>query len=494
MAQHVLQNAPVLEVVQLVQGIDAADQRHALEGAVAGDDFGDQALARFEFAMQASNGDLLVALHAERLPGRALLEYQGHHAHADQVGAVDALERLRDDRAHPEQHRALGGPVARRAGAVFLAGEDDERNVVGFVLHRRVVHRHLLLRRVVDGDAAFDARHHLVLDADVGEGAAHHDLMVAAARAVLVEILRTHLVVAQVFAGRACFLNRSRRRDVVGGDRVEEQPEHAGVDDVLDRPLALVHVLEVRRVLHVGRAVVPLIGHSALDRDLAPVGVALEHVGVFLGEDLLGDVLGDELADLLVRGPDVLEVDLLALLIDAERILGQVDIHRAGDGVGDDERRRGEIIGAHVGVDAAFEIAVAREHRGRHQIVLVDRLGNLLRQRAGIADAGGAAEADQIEAELVEVLLQAGLLEIFGHHLRAGRQRGLHPRLGGEALGRRFAGEQAGADHHARVRGIGAGGDRRDHHVAIAEIVIPAGDGTRFFSSPPCRIPSPSRR
>ena len=38
----------------------------------------------------------------------------------------------------------------------------------------------------------------------------------------------------------------------------------------------------------------------------------------------------------------------------------------------------------------------------------------------------------------------------------------------------RVAGEKAGADHHARVRGVGAGGDRGDHHVAVAEIVIGA--------------------
>ena len=91
---------------------------------------------------------------------------------------------------------------------------------------------------IVDRHAAFDARHHLVLDADVGEGAAHHHLVIAAPRAVLVEVLRPHLMVAQVFAGRAFFLDRAGRRDVVGRDRVEEQAEDARIDDVLDRRAA----------------------------------------------------------------------------------------------------------------------------------------------------------------------------------------------------------------------------------------------------------------
>jgi hypothetical protein len=50
-AQHVLQDAAVLEVFQLVESIDAANQRHALERAVAGDDLGDHALVRLEVAM-----------------------------------------------------------------------------------------------------------------------------------------------------------------------------------------------------------------------------------------------------------------------------------------------------------------------------------------------------------------------------------------------------------------------------------------------------------
>ena len=40
MAQHVLQDAAVAVVFELVGGIDAADQRHALEPAVGGDDLG----------------------------------------------------------------------------------------------------------------------------------------------------------------------------------------------------------------------------------------------------------------------------------------------------------------------------------------------------------------------------------------------------------------------------------------------------------------------
>ena len=274
-------------------------------------------------------------------------------------------------------------------------------------------------------------------------------------------------MVAQIFACGAVFLDRTGGRDVVGGDRIEEQAENARVDDILDRLAAFRHVFEIRRVLHVGGTVVPLEGQSALDGDLAPVGVALEHIGVFFGEHLLVDALADHGRDLFACRPDIAQIDLAAFLVGAERSLGDVDLHRTGNRVGDDERRRRQVVGAHVGVDAAFEVAIAGQHRGRHQVVLVDRFGNLLGQRTRIADAGGAAEADEIEAQRIEIFLQPRLLVIFFNHLRARRERRLDPRLDREPLLDRFLGKQAGADHHARIRRVGARGDRRDDDIAV---------------------------
>ena len=57
------------------------------------------------------------------------------------------------------------------------------------------------------GHAAFDARHHLVLDADIGERAAHHDLVVTTARAVGVEVQHRHLMFAQIVACGAVSLD-----------------------------------------------------------------------------------------------------------------------------------------------------------------------------------------------------------------------------------------------------------------------------------------------
>ena len=44
-----------------------------------------------------------------------------------------------------------------------------------------------------------------------------------------------------------------------------------------------------------------------------------------------------------------------------------------GDCIGHDQRRRGEVVGAYERVHAAFKVAVSRQYRGDHEIVILDR-------------------------------------------------------------------------------------------------------------------------
>src|SRR5205807_2833664 len=92
---------------------------------------------------------------------------------------------------------------------------------------------HDLAAGQVLGDAAFGAGGEQVAQADVGEGAAGHDAVVPAARAVAVEVHRADAVLHQVAAGGAVLLDRAGGRDVVGGDRVTHHHQHAGVADRL---------------------------------------------------------------------------------------------------------------------------------------------------------------------------------------------------------------------------------------------------------------------
>ncbi len=151
----------------------------------------------------------------------------------------------------------------------------------------------------MDGVAAFTTvfAQHVVANTDVGEGAAHHHFVVAATCAVLVEVGNTDAMVDEVFAGRRLCLDRTGRRDVVGGDLVAEEAEDACTLDVADLTCRLAHSHEVRWVLHIGRVVVPCISLASRNLNGLPVFVALEHVRILLGEDFAGNVLGDEFLD-----------------------------------------------------------------------------------------------------------------------------------------------------------------------------------------------------
>ena len=184
------------------------------------------------------NVEFLGAVELQRLARHAAREFQRQHAHADQVGAVDALDAFGDHGAHAEEARAFRRPVARRAHAVILAADDDQRHVFGLIQHRGVVDRHHLAVGLMLGHAAFDAGHHLVADADIGEGAAHHHLVIAAPRAVGIELQRPHLMFEQVGAGRTVGLDIAGGRDMVGGDAVAEDRQLARLDNVGQRPAA----------------------------------------------------------------------------------------------------------------------------------------------------------------------------------------------------------------------------------------------------------------
>ncbi|MPL73108.1 hypothetical protein SDC9_18901 [bioreactor metagenome] len=475
-----MQHAAVLQVLDLDLGIDPGLELDRLHRAVLEGDGAGHQRQRLDVAFEALDRHHLVAGQAERLAGVAAGELERDDAHADQVRTVDPLEAFRDDRLDAEQVGALRRPVTRRARAVFDAAEDDERDARRLIFHRGVEDRRLFAVRAL-GVAALDAIQHLVLDADVGEGAAHHDFVVAAARAVAVEVLRCDATLGQVLAGRGGRLERARGRDVVGGDHVAEHREDAGRLHVRDHARFLGHAAEIGRVLDVGRLRRPVVGFPLGGLHALPVGVALEHVGVFRKEGLAGHASLDELGDLGVGRPDVLEIDRLAVLRGGDRLARQVDVHVAGDRIGDHERRRGEEVRAHVGRDPAFEVAVAREHGRSDEVVVVDRLRDRrIAERARVADAGGAAEADDVEAERVKIVLQVRGLQVFLHDLRPGGERGLHPGLRLEAKRARLAGDETGADQHVGVRGVGAGGDRGDHHRAVTDLVILALDGDRL--------------
>src|SRR5216683_1645319 len=106
--------------------------------------------------------------------------------------------------------------------------------------------------------------------------------------------------------------------------------------------------------------------------------------------------------------PYVAQKNIAAILSFAARLLRHIDVYPAGEGKSHNQRRTHQESRLDALVHARFEIALAAEHTGADQIVLVQNLFDAWIERAAVADACGASIADQIEAKFVQVWLKPG--------------------------------------------------------------------------------------
>ncbi len=244
------------------------------------------------------------------------------------------------------------------------------------------------------------------------------------------------------------------------------------------------HALEKGRVADVGGVVRPGEAIARGDVELLPAFVPAEDVGVLVHELLRRHRRQHRFLQFALARPDVLEVNRLAVFPVAEGFGGQVEVHRPGQRVRHHQRRGREVVRAHLLLHTAFEVPVAAEHRRDHEAIGIDRGRDVVGQRSAVADAGRAAVADQVEAELIEIYVEARLLQVVGDDFRSRRQAGLHPRLLREAFLDRLLRDEAGADHHARVRRVRAAGDRRDDDGTVLDGRLRRSGNGRAASAP----------
>ncbi len=179
-------------------------------------------------------------------------------------------------------------------------------------------------------------------------------------------------------------------------------------------------VLEERRLADVGRVGFPREVVAGGHRQLLPALVALEDARVLLLEHLGGHRAAAPPAALRARSARCPSGrPACRPCRSPSGSVGDIDVHRSGQRVGHHQRRRGQVVGAHVLLDPALEVAVAAQHRRDDEAALAHLGADLVGQRTAVADARRAAVADEVEAELVEIRLQAGLGEVLGDDLRA---------------------------------------------------------------------------
>ena len=177
-----MQHAAMFDVFNLDRGIDAALEGDVLHGSVGHRD-GAWHLLEWLDGIEARDRDSLVPAQAKGLAAVPVCEFKRNHAHAHKVGAVDTLEAFAITALTPRSAVPLAAQSREEPAPYCSPPKITKRRACGLMRHGRVIDRGLRAVRPF-GVATFNAVQHLVLDADVGEGAAHHDFVVAAARAV----------------------------------------------------------------------------------------------------------------------------------------------------------------------------------------------------------------------------------------------------------------------------------------------------------------------
>ena len=186
--------------------------------------------------------------------------------------------------------------------------------------------------------------------------------MIASTGTIGVEVLRFNATVGQVLASRTGSLERAGWRNMVGGHGITEQCEHAGAMNVFDGIRCGLHAIEERLLTHVGGILIPCEQFAFWNVKSFPTMVAFEYGRVILQEHLTADGTVHHGGNLAIGGPDILQIHIVAVRILAKRLGFKIEIHGASERIGDDERRRCQVVHLDVRADAAFEVAVARQH------------------------------------------------------------------------------------------------------------------------------------
>src|SRR5690606_34513704 len=90
--QYKMENPAGLEVLDFIQGVDTAQDLERTSRPIVALHFDGKHLMRFDIFVQAANRKPLGSVQPQRLPVLAIDELQRQYPHADQIGAVDALE------------------------------------------------------------------------------------------------------------------------------------------------------------------------------------------------------------------------------------------------------------------------------------------------------------------------------------------------------------------------------------------------------------------
>src|SRR6185503_1325871 len=149
-------------------------------------------------------------------------------------------------------------------------------------------------------------------------------------RAIAVEVGNRDALLLQVEPCRRGGFDCTRRRDVIRGYRIAEDRKRSGSFNASRGDRRRAELLEVRRLLNVGRFSVPVVDQPNGRWNLVPQGIPLDETAVELSICLSIESLLHQLADFRLSRPDVSQVHRSSVATCAQRLLRKIDVDAAG--------------------------------------------------------------------------------------------------------------------------------------------------------------------
>ena len=117
--------------------------------------------------------------------------------------------------------------------------------------------------------------------------------------------------------------------------------------------------------------------------------------------------------DLCSAWPDVSEEDVLAIGALTDWLGLEVNIASTSEGVGDNQRWGGKIVGSSLWMDSTLEVPVSGQNGGGNQVVVDDGVLDLIRNLTRVTNACHASVTSNVETERIKGILNTSVAEVL---------------------------------------------------------------------------------
>src|SRR5262249_159287 len=187
--------------------------------------------------------------------------------------------------------------------------------------------------------------------------------MVSAARTVRIEIPGLNAMLLQVLACGTVGLDRPSGRNVICGHTMPKLGQHSRAFDVFHWRGSARHVIKIWGALDISGAGVPSIRLTLWHTQALPFLVALKNLFIVRAKHARINAAFYCLLNFLLRGPDVPQINLIAILIFAQRLLRDVAIDASGQRISNNQRRGHQEIAPPLRANSSFPNENVRQER-----------------------------------------------------------------------------------------------------------------------------------